>query len=322
MFLPATKIRVIESTAGCGKTRLKKGSLLYVIKSGGLYTPTSSVFRGKFGKLVIVMPATVVVTRYGNELRRRIETKPVNFVFPFASGGPQDRTKCIKAILTDLKEYDHAMVNAWAMNKSGEPSGKVEYVVGYPTFEENNLCSSVDEISAWLYSILNHILWYYSRPLNTNIETRNRILDDISNMLPELKYKLIVDPHGRFSVEHLFDVRRIVDSVYDNKNLLNAIIKWGLSHKSLMERRLFYHNVEVFNNAVNIINKLNTSTIVPLPLMSKLAGWEEIVRRGNSIFKTISYTWLTASNNLPVNYLGDISTTIIPWVDYFKEVSK
>lgn len=323
MFLPATKIRVIESTAGHGKTKLKKGSLLYIVKSGGLYSPTDYDLRSKFNGSIMVMPALVVATRYGNELNRRAEVKPISFVFPFVDNGKQDKGRCIKNILTELKEYNKAkkLLNIWSCNKHGKCVENIDHVVGYPTLEETDP-NTPKELAAWLFALINNVLDYYKTLLNKSIQDRQRVLNDIYAVFPELRENIIPSEFGSFRCRHFNDMIKFVDSIYYDSNRRTLIKNWALSHKALMLRRLFLHNAPVYEGASSLRGAIVSAALTPRPIDLKSSGWEQMQRRSVNRYKKVRYTWTAATNNLPVNYKGDDYSRIMPWVEYFNETSK
>lgn len=320
MFLPAAKIRVLESSAGTGKTKIKKNSLLYVVRGGGLSTPVDAEIKRKYNGKIIAMPAKVVVTRYGKETKRRAETKNVSFVFPFIECSEQNKGKCLKTILSELKSYEHHLENLWSYNKNGHFAKNLDYIVGYPTLEETDVLNTVDELSAWLYSIINNLLHYSTSQIAAAFENRNRILNSIYAILPGLKLKLRLDDVGMYSCKHFNDVRSIISNIYNDKDEIDKIIKWGLSQKALMARRLFYHNAKVYGTSTEVRKSIAASMVVPKPVSLHSNGWENIINEGPGSYRKLKYTWMTATNNLPINFKGDIYNKVMPWVDYFKTV--
>lgn len=321
MFLPATKIQVLASTAKKGKTKLKKNSLLYVVRSGGLSVPVNDTICGKFNGQIAVMPAKVLVTRYGNETKRRTEIKPTIFVFPMVNCGEQDKGKCLRNILSALKNYERHLENLWSYNKHGYSATNLDYIVGYPTLEETSSLDTVDELSSWLYTIVNNLL-HYSADTLAEIEGRSRVLNDINAVFPGLRFKLRRDNVGMWHCQHLKDIRDIVSDASNEQGKVASIIKWALSQKALMARRLFYHNAKVYENSNEIFKDLTTKRVIPKPVMLHSIGWENLFRMGATSYRKLKYTWMAATNNLPVNYKGDEYNNMMPWVDYFKAISK
>lgn len=321
MFLPGAKIRVLASTADGRKTRIKKDSLLYVVRGAGLSTPATNEFRNKFDGSVLVMPAKVVITRYGNETRRRAEVKPTMFVFPIIDSDGKDKAALLQKVLSELKGYGNQPVNMWSVNKHGISDKKLDYVVGYPTLEEANGMNTVNELSAWLYSIINNMLHYYANPLNATVEQRQRILKSITDIVPVLRFRIQQDTIGMFHFEYLNDIRVFIDGIHDDKNKMDSVIKWALAHKALLARRLFLHNANVYESSGKILRDLTSSMIVPKPIILQKPGWESVAQRGSTTYRKLKYSWITATNNLPVNYISTEHHRISPWVDYFKSIS-
>jgi hypothetical protein len=312
----------LVSTAKKGKTKLKENSLLYVVRSGGLSVPVSDVICEKFNGQIAVMPAKVLITRYGNETKRRAEVKPTIFVFPMVDCGEQDKGKCLRNILSSLKDYKRHIENLWSYNKHGCSATNLDYIVGYPTLEETAPPDTIDELSGWLYVIVNNLLHYYHNILISTVESKFRILNDVDNALPGLKFKIRRDDVGVYHCQHLQDIRDIVSDASNKKGKIASIIKWALSQKALMTRRLFYHNAKVYGSAYEISRDLHTAMVVPKPIMLNSVGWENLFLRGSLSYRKLKYTWMTSTNNLPINYKGDTYNNLMPWVDYFKAASK
>jgi len=322
MFLPAAKIRVLASTAKKGKTKLKENSLLYVVRSGGLSVPVSDAIHEKFNGQIAAMPAKVLITRYGNETKRRTEVKPTIFVFPMVDCGEQDKGKCLRNILSSLKDYERHLENLWSYNKHGSSATNLDYIVGYPTLEETAPPDTIDELSGWLYVIVNNLLHYYHNLLISTVESKFRILNYVDATLPGLKFKIRRDGVGVYQCQHLQDIHDIVSDASNEQGKIASIIKWALSQKALMTRRLFYHNAKVYENSDKISRDLHTAMVVPKPIMLHSVGWENLFRKGSTSYRKLKYTWMTSTNNLPVNYKGGAHDRILPWVEYFKAVSK
>jgi hypothetical protein len=152
MYFPATKVKVLASSDTKRGATLRKGSLGYVAKYGGLYTNVQTT-SSKMAHYTMC-PGYMLVTRFGNENKRRRELKPVVYVMPINKGLVKGKIiKNIPALLENAKLYTGHLTNVW--KNQGVPVKHLPFVIAMPTSEEAVISSSDNELKAWVYSMFS-----------------------------------------------------------------------------------------------------------------------------------------------------------------------
>ena len=151
MYFPATKVEVLASSVTKRGAALRRGSLGYVANFGGTYSPTApnpSIEQIPY----ILTPGYIVVTRFGNEVKRRVELKPVIYVVPTQPHGTRySKLKSINNLLEDAKRFTGQLSDSW--KDVGMSIKQLPFIVVVPTTKEASLTESCVDFNAWVTSI-------------------------------------------------------------------------------------------------------------------------------------------------------------------------
>jgi len=140
-----TKITIVASSAVKSGAKIRKGSIGYIASVGKSYKLTDS--------FPSVIPARVIFTRYGNELKQRCEPKFIGIIIPTVS---PDIIKNKQTYLDSLtKQAQDLSPN---LNKifleEGVKQKKITTVVAVASNKSVDLMRDQNELTAWMTSIL------------------------------------------------------------------------------------------------------------------------------------------------------------------------
>lgn len=151
MYFPATKIKILASSVVKKGAALRKGSLGYVTNLGGVYSSIDpSINIEKIPYLLI--PGHIITTRFGNEIKRRSEIKPVVYVVPTQSQSiNHSKLKSIDSLLEDASYFASHLKSSW--KNTNLTVNKLPFIIALPTTEETSLVSNNTDFNAWVTSI-------------------------------------------------------------------------------------------------------------------------------------------------------------------------
>lgn len=237
MFLPGTKIEVIASSATGKGAKLRRGSLGYISSQGSV--------RAIHNLGLFVMPARLVITRFGNENKRRIEHKWVQFILPQTSVTKHP----MRSLNTSIKKSQDAnLITKSFFEDEGVQIKKAVSLVALPTTNESDYSEDINELKAWASSLLFSGFLHetlFGMPHTADTIQRTKLQEVLPEMV-EKSHELVTHPKALYSLLDNFKEKG------DFPALVNTIV-WFRTQQMLITRKIFnevYHIKEpVFLNA-------------------------------------------------------------------------
>ena len=186
MISVGNKIEIIVSSTRSKGTKIRKGSIGYISTVGKIYCIGTR--KSTHGDMFIV-PAKVVITRFGNEAKERNEVKFVSLVYPTVD---PKQIKNKRTYLTKLTKQalDYTKEIQDIFKSEGISAKNVPAVVVHTLNGTENIIKKKTEYQAWFRSIaisgiLHNIL--YCPPMDARLKTLNKLINGDFNLLNNLR---------------------------------------------------------------------------------------------------------------------------------------
>lgn len=308
MYFPATKVKVLASTTNKSGAALRKGSLGYISTVGGIYTPIAP--NGLMLPHYAMAPGQLMVTRFGNEVKRRAELKPVVCVIPITSHQANgSKFKNIDALLEDAKQFTLQFAELW--KESGIPNKQLPFIVAVPTTEEINVTASSDELLSWVYSL-------FLSPLLKSALDNEAINCGYGAVLAEKLAKYLPNANDVSWYKFFMyknEVATLLKSL--NKDKINDFVVFLQGQRSAYIRDYLTKMYNINGTANEIFAAIQTKDGINSSMPNVLNTYN--LKDYHRSYKKIELSWLHACNKLNSHkgglaHIPDIYTHICAWL--------
>lgn len=312
MYFPATKIKVLASTVNKAGAALRKGSLGYVGTVGDVYTPHKPA--NSLSITYAMLPGRLVVTRFGNEAKRRAEVKPVIYVIPINGGVLNGKQfKNINTLLEDAKRFTGQFASLW--DKSSESAKRLPFIVATPTTEEAVVTASREELCAWVYSLFSTSLLRNALAKNDIGHGHGAVLAKaLSKYLPKSKDT----PWYKFFM-YKQEIAKLLDSLSEEQ--LNNFVIFLQGQRSIYIRDYLKETYAVGETSKTMQLRMQIATGIN-PERVDIPGLHNL-KYNRIAYKQIGLAWLHACYQLN-SHKGGIAYTpgVYPMIcDWLKRIT-